>query len=73
VQGSPCHEGFCGNPRAFVVVNDERLLDSIKLTSDAHGKGKLDALRELERLLEDLMQDVRERIAEIQAERDGDD
>ena len=45
-------------------------MDGIKLTSDAVEVGKLDALHEIETLLLDLTQAVRDRIAAIESSRE---
>jgi hypothetical protein len=51
-------------------VSDEKLMDGIRLTSDAHEAGQLEALLDLKSLLEDVMQVVRDRIAAIESRRE---
>jgi len=50
---------------------DRRLLDGIKITTDAYKTGEIDGLRDAQRLAEQLVRDLEERIAALEAERAG--
>jgi hypothetical protein len=54
-------------------VTDERVLDGIKLASDAHEAGELDALHGIKSMVEDLMQTIQTLIADIESRRQSDD
>lgn len=50
---------------------DRRLLDGIKITTDAYKAGEIDALRDAQRLAEQMVRDLEERIAALEIERAG--
>ena len=50
---------------------DRRLLDGIKITTDAYKAGEIDALRDAQRLAEDLVRELEKRITALEAERGG--
>jgi hypothetical protein len=50
---------------------DRRLLDGIKITTDAYKAGEIDALRDAQRLAEQLVRDLQTRISALEAERAG--
>jgi hypothetical protein len=53
-------------------MSDEKLIDGIRLTADAHEAGQLSALRDVGELLEQLTKAVRDKIEAIESHR-GDD
>ena len=66
--------GFCGDPSVFVSddtlndgPDDDKVNDGIKLTVDAHRAGQLEALRDSDAMLGDLMNEVEARRNELQA------
>ena len=56
----------------LLSLSDEKLMDGIRLTSDAHEAGQLSALRDVGELLEQLTKAVRDKIEAIESHR-GDD
>jgi hypothetical protein len=50
---------------------NRRLLDGIKITADAYKAGEIDALRDAQRLAEQMVRDLEERIAALELERTG--
>lgn len=48
-------------------MSDDKLMDGIQLTVDAHEAGRLSALRDVVALLEDLMETVRDQIARLES------
>ncbi len=69
-----CHAALCGDPWLVPAVSedlDRRLLDGIKITADAYKAGEIDALRDAQRLAEQLVRDLEERIAALVIERAG--
>jgi hypothetical protein len=50
---------------------DQRLLDGVKITTDAYKAGEIDALRDAQRLAEQLVRDLETRIAALEVERAG--
>ncbi len=53
-------------------MSDEKLMDGIRLTTDAHEAGQLSALRDVGELLEELTKVVRDKIEAIESHRDDD-
>jgi hypothetical protein len=49
---------------------EQRLLDGIKVTTDAYTAGEIDALREARRLAEDLVRELQQRIEALESERE---
>jgi len=52
-------------------MSDEKLMDGIRLTTDAHDAGQLSALRDIGAMLEELTKAVRDRIDAIESQRSG--
>jgi hypothetical protein len=59
--------GLCGERHGPTVMSDDKLMDGIQLTVDAHEAGRLSALRDVVALLEDLMETVRDQIARLES------
>jgi hypothetical protein len=66
---------LCGSPETVVAMSDDRLddrlMDGIRLTSDAHEAGQLKALRDISAMLEELTNTVRDKIAAIESHRES--
>jgi hypothetical protein len=58
---------LCGERHDPVAMSDDKLMDGIRLTGDAHEAGRLSALRDVGALLEDLMDTVRDQIAQLES------
>ncbi|HEY8407833.1 MAG TPA: hypothetical protein VIK66_07645 [Gaiellaceae bacterium] len=54
-------------------MSDEKLMDGIRLTTDAHDAGQLSALRDIGAMLEELTKAVRDRIDAIESQRSDDE
>jgi len=68
------HATLCGDQWLAPAMNDDldqRLLDGIKITTDAYKAGEIDALRDAQRLAEQLVRDLQTRITALEAERTG--